>query len=297
MPNITSRRNGEFLRIVFGILSNEPEGMQAKDILAELERQVDLTEFELGYYPSSPQNPRFHKIVRFATIAPVKSGWLQKAKGIWRLTEEGRAAYEANKDPEAFYRETLRLYKEWKSRRPEVDLEEEDLEEEAEDVRLTFEQAEEDAWQEIRAFLGSMNPYEFQALVADLLTAMGYHVSWISPPGKDLGVDIVAYTDPLGATIPRIKVQVKRRIDSSMNVEGLRAFLSVLGEDDLGLFVSAGGFTKDAHDEARMQERRKITLIDLEKFFDLWVEHYDKLTEEARRRFPLKPISFLSPEE
>lgn len=133
--------------------------------------------------------------------------------------------------------------------------------------------------------------------MGDLLAAMGYHVSWISPPGKDSGVDIVAYTDPLGATTPRIKVQVKRRIDSSVNVEGLRAFLSVLGEDDLGLFVSAGGFTKDAHDEARMQERRKITLIDLEKFFDLWVEHYDRLTEEARTRFPLKPIFFLSPEE
>jgi len=82
---------------------------------------------------------------------------------------------------------------------------------------------------------------------------------------------------PLGATNPRIKVQVKRRIDSAVNVEGLRAFMSVLGDDDVGIFVSAGGFTRDSEDEARMQERRKITLIDLEKFFDLWVKYYGQL--------------------
>ena len=64
-----------------------------------------------------------------------------------------------------------------------------------------------------------------------------------------------------------------------------------------GLFVSSGGFTSDAKEEARTQERRKVTLLDLENLFDLWVEHYDKLTQEARQRFPLKPIHFLAPAE
>jgi restriction system protein len=32
----------------------------------------------------------------------------------------------------------------------------------------------------------------------------------------------------------------------------------------LGLFVATGGFTKDAAEEARTQERRRVTLIDLE---------------------------------
>src|SRR5581483_1369220 len=38
-------------------------------------------------------------------------------------------------------------------------------------------------------------------LVAALLRAMGYHVSWVAPPGPDRGVDIIARTDPLGATL------------------------------------------------------------------------------------------------
>jgi restriction system protein len=297
MANITRRRNGEFLKTIFELLWDREDGMRAADIMAAIPEKMDLTAFEMGEYPSAPGVPRYHKISRFATIAAVKAGWLQKRKGIWHLTDEGKNAYEANPDPESLYREADRLYREWKSSRPEPEITDEDLEDEAEDVRITFEQAEEDAWQEIRSYLGTMPWLEFQYLVADLLTAMGYHAAWVAPPGKDFGVDIVAYTDPLGATNPRIKVQVKRRIDSSTNVEGLRAFLSVLGDDDVGIFVSAGGFTKDAEDEARTQERRKITLIDLEDLFDLWVKHYEDLTEDARRRLPLKPIHFLAPME
>ena len=41
-----------------------------------------------------------------------------------------------------------------------------------------------------------MNPNELQELVADLLRAMDYHVAWVAPPGKDGGVDVLAFTDP-----------------------------------------------------------------------------------------------------
>jgi restriction system protein len=50
-------------------------------------------------------------------------------------------------------------------------------------------------------------------------------------------------------------------------------------------------------EEARSQERRKVTLLDLRSVFDLWIEHYDDLSQDARRRLPLKPIYFLAPEE
>jgi restriction system protein len=141
-----------------------------------------------------------------------------------------------------------------------------------------------------------MNPYDFQDLVASLIRGMGYYVSWISPPGKDGGIDILAWGDPLGTRPPRIKVQVKRRADAT-NVEGLRSFMSLLSDDDVGIFVSTGGFTKDAQDTARAQERRKITLVDSERFFDLWVEYYGKLEDSARRKLPIQPIYFLAPED
>lgn len=118
---------------------------------------------------------------------------------------------------------------------------------------------------------------------------MGYHVSWVAPPGLDKGIDILAHTDPLGTSVPRIKVQVKRR-EGKVTAEGLRSFLAVLGDHDVGIFVSTGGFTSKAESEARTQERRKITLIDLERLFDLWVQHYDELAESDKRLRPLKPV-------
>lgn len=295
MADITRRRTGEFLRVVFEQLWDKPEGLPAKDILEYIPKKIRLSEYESGCYASTPNSPRFEKIVRFATIDLVKSGWLVKSKGRWFITEEGQQAYQKYTDPEDFYKEAVRLYHEWKRSRPKKEGLVTD-EEEVQKISLTVEEAEEKAWEQIQQFLQNMNPYEFQELVADLLRAMDYHISWIAPPGKDRGIDIIAYTDPLGASVPRIKVQVKHR-DQPTAVEGLRAFMSVLGIDDIGLFVSSGGFTSDAKDEARTQERRKVTLLDLENFFDLWVEHYEKLSQEARQRFPLKPIHFLAPVE
>lgn len=140
------------------------------------------------------------------------------------------------------------------------------------------------------------DPYDFQNLVAALLRAMGYNVSWVAPPGPDKGIDILAHTDPLGTSVPRIKVQVKRREDK-VNVEGLRSFMALLGDQDVGIFVSTDGFTSDAESEARTQEKRKVTLLDLEKLFDLWVQHYDKVAESEKRLLPLKPVYYLAPSE
>lgn len=293
MAEITRKRVGELQRGVFKILLNHSEGLPAKELLEQLEKTVPPTDFERSDYPNRPGVRRFEKIVRFATIAPVKAGWLIKSKGRWTLTDEGREAYQKFQDPEKFVREGGRLYKQWAENRPDAVAE---VGEDEPATTGTFEEAEEAAWAEIAQHLKEMNPYDFQKLVAALLTAMGYHVSWVAPPGPDKGIDILAHTDPLGTSVPRIKVQVKRR-DGTIAVDGLRSFMAVLGDQDVGIFVSAGGFTRDAESEARIQEKRKVTLIDLEKLFDLWVQHYDKIAESDKRLLPLKPVYYLAPSE
>lgn len=300
MAEITRKRTGELLRKLFEILKGAPEGLQAREALKALESQVTLSAYESGNYESTGER-RFEKIVRFATVDCVKAGWLLKHKGTWTSTPTGLAAYDMYADPETFYKEAVKLYNAWKASQPGPNaasssdtpsLEQEESEKES---SITFEQAEEQAWTEIEQYLQAMNPYEFQDLVADLLKAMGYHVAWISPPGKDGGVDILAYNDPLGTRPPRIKVQVKR-VSQKVTVEGLRSFVSLIGNDDVGLFVSTGGFTKDAEEFARAQESRKVTLISVDKLVDLWISHYGKLDDMARRRLPLTPIYFLTPQ-
>ena len=137
-----------------------------------------------------------------------------------------------------------------------------------------------------------MPPFDFQELVAGLLKAMGYFVASVSPPGADGGIDIVAYTDPLGASGPRIKVQVKR-LDGKVTADNLRSFMAVLGDQDVGIYVALGGFTSGAETEASRQEKRKLTLIDLVSLYDLWVQHQHPVPEEYRLLLPLTPVHYL----
>ena len=44
------------------------------------------------------------------------------------------------------------------------------------------------------------------------------------------------------------------------------------------------------------QAARRVTLLDLEKLVGLWTEHYRKIDEKDRRRLPLEPIYFFTPE-
>jgi restriction system protein len=281
------------VRGVFRLLLSHPEGLPAKAVLEKLVDIVPPTEFEKTTYPRRPDVRRYEKIVRFSTIGPVKAGWLVKNKGLWTLTDAGKKAYEQFVDPEQFMKEAGRLYRQWAAEQPQEPHV--PVDDASPDAATTLEEAEEAAWTEIEEHLEHMNPYDFQELVAGLLRAMGYHVAWVSPPGPDKGIDVIAHTDPLGIQGPRIKVQVKRRSDKT-TIDGVRSLLALLGEGDVGLFISTGGFTRDAEDEARRQEKRRIMLVDLKRLFDLWVEHYDRVPEVQRRLLPIRPVYFLIPE-
>lgn len=303
MAEITRRRTGELLRVLFELLRTAPDGLQASDALRQLAARVQLTPYEAGDYESGGR--RFEKIVRFATVDCVKAGWLSKHKGIWTLSTEGLRAYERWPDPEEFYREAVRRYDAWKRAQPDAPLADSTANAApdagftdtsvAEIASLSLDQAEEMAWGAITRFLNGMPPYQFQQLVGDLLGAMGYHVAWVAPPGKDGGTDLLAYNDPLGTRPPRIKVQVKRNAESArIDVQGLRSFMAVLGDEDIGIFVALSGFTRDAEQEARSQSSRRVTLLDMGRFVDLWTEYYTRLDDAARRRFPLRPVWFLA---
>jgi restriction system protein len=294
MAGLDRKRRGELLYAVLDVLAEHPDGLQAKEALAAVEQRIALTEFEKANYPGT-EIRRFEKTVRFQTINAVKAGWLIKNKGIWSITEDGLKAHSSFTEPGNFMEEAERLYRAWAKGQPKARQAVEDEDEDAAGVSLTVEKAEEMAWDEVRQHLAAMDPYEFQHLVAGLLRGMGYHVSHVAPPGKDRGVDIIAEPDPLGARGPRVKVQVKRE-QSKTDAKSLRAFLSVLKANDVGTFVTLGGFTSDAADEAR-NEARRITLIGPGELFELWVRHYDQIPDEDRRRLPIKTVAFLAVSE
>lgn len=298
MAEITRRRRGELLAGVFEVLQHHPDGLAAKDLLQQVSKVVPPTPFEEAEYPNRPGVRRYEKIIRFSTIAPVKAGWLVKTKGTWTATDEGLDAFsKAGSDVESWYGEAEAKYHEWRKDQPDPETSSDSDDVGLDDATVTaaFEEATEAAFADIRAHVEAMSPYDFQDLVAALLEAMGYHALWIAPPGPDRGIDILAGPDPLGVHDPRIKVQVKHRFSSSTDVADLRAFMAVLGTRDVGIFVSASGFTKAARDEARNHETRRLTLLDLEQFLDLWTSHYNKIAEDRKLLLPLRPVYYLAP--
>ena len=286
------------MRATFEILLPHPDGLPAREVLASTADGLTLSPFEAADYPNHPGVRRFEWIVRFSTIPFVKAGWLTKTRGVWVVTDEGRAAYAAHPDPADFMRAAVTLYREWERVRPDEPSGGDSAAiSEVDEARIaatsTLEEAEEGAWADISAHLRALGPYEFQDLVAALLEAMGYHVAWVAPPGPDRGIDIMVGLDPLGIKDPRIKVQVKHRPDARTGPDQLRSFMAVLSDKDVGIFVASGGFTRDAESEARTQQNRRITLINLGRLVELWIEHYNEIPDAQRHLLPLRPVHYL----
>lgn len=128
---------------------------------------------------------------------------------------------------------------------------------------------------------------QMQELVAGLLRAMGYKTR-VSPSGPDRGKDIVASPDGLGFESPRIVVEVKHR-KNTMGAPEIRSFLGGRHADDKGLYVSTGGFTKEAYYEAE-RANIPVTLMNINDLVEALTEHYEKLDVETKQLLPLKRV-------
>jgi restriction system protein len=129
---------------------------------------------------------------------------------------------------------------------------------------------------------------QMQMLVAGILRGMGYKTR-VSDAGSDRGVDIFASPDGLGLQEPRIFVEVKHRVGTSMGSQEIRAFLGGRKPGDRCLYVSTGGYSKDAKYEAN-RSSVPIELLTLPELRSLLVEHYEKLDAETRSLVPLRRI-------
>ena len=125
---------------------------------------------------------------------------------------------------------------------------------------------------------------EMQELMAGILRAMGYKTR-IASAGPDRGADIIASPDGLGLEQPRIRVEVKHRSET-IGAPVLRSFIGGLRANDRGLYVSTGGFTKEARYEAE-RSTVPVTLIDIDELAELLISNYDTADSETKALVPL----------
>ena len=276
-------------------MSRRGGSIPAKEIYPFVNENVELTDWEKE--PAGKmQYIRWTNSFQFYSIDYQKAGFIIKKSGTWYITPEGEKVMK--KTPEEVMNIANDAYHEWRRLNPKDDSPEEEPNDETaeKDNAMNLDLLESDAREGIRQFIISKSPYEFQDMVAALLRAMDYHTPFIAPKGKDGGIDIIAYLDPLGAKTPRIKVQVKHKPETAIGASEVRALSGVLKAGDIALFVTSATYSADARNAASGNDKF-IRLIDGNDFIDMWQKYYDKMTDDDKNMLPLKRISFLGNNE
>ncbi|WP_313740622.1 restriction endonuclease [Pseudomonas sp.] len=140
------------------------------------------------------------------------------------------------------------------------------------------------AFERIKDQINALDWSEMQELVAGILRAMGYK-TLVSPAGADRGKDIIASPDGFGFEPPRIVVEVKHRV-ARMGSNEIRSFLGGRHKDDRGLYVSTGGFTKEALYEGE-RANVHLTMWTLDELARTLMAHYPTTDPQTKRLVPL----------
>jgi len=159
--------------------------------------------------------------------------------------------------------------------------------EESEELELIKEDVIEKSNEFIKDKIANLDWEQMQELVSGILRGMGYKTR-ISPKGPDRGRDILASPDGLGLEEPRIIVEVKHR-SGSMGANQIRSFTGGLRSGDRGIYVSTGGFSKEARYEAE-RANHPLALLELDSLVDMVVQYYDQFDSETRALVPLRKI-------
>ncbi|MEM1106922.1 MAG: restriction endonuclease [Pseudomonadota bacterium] len=136
----------------------------------------------------------------------------------------------------------------------------------------------------IRRLKNAISAEKFEHFVAHLLECMGYHARLTQHSG-DGGIDIIAHKDELGFEPPVIKVQCKQVI-SNIGRPDVQQLMGATEQQEFGLFVTLGGFTREALDAERT--RPNLRLIDGAALTQLVFDHYDKFEPQWQTIIPLK---------
>ena len=281
----------------FEILIANNNELPRKELLEKITKKITFESWEIERYESNGQL-KWLTIFLFYSIDCIKAGWLTKDKGIWYITPEGVEAFKLG--PEKLLDYAGKAYREWKaneiknslplpiSNDNDLDIRDEQLQ------TATLDELEAQAFESIGSYLETIDEYKFQKLASVLLKSMGLFIEYVAPPGKDGGIDIIAYKDALGFEKPRIKVQVKRyKEQNKIDVKPIRELRGLLNANEhAGIFITSSSFTKDAELFARQSDIH-IKLIDRVNFIELWKTNYHKMNEEEKSLLPLHPIYFL----
>lgn len=275
-------------RAALTALSESPSGQLRKtELLHAIETRVVLDDWAKETYETTGLI-RWQSIFAFASVGLVKGGYVTKGKGVWTVTDEGRAVVAQPFDGPAFLAEVNRRYQVWKSSQlagevsstkvaPVNEEPEEAPEAPEERIGRTIRVAHEDLAAELIETIKQCDPAFFEKLVVKLLLKMGYGGSRqeagraVGQSG-DGGIDGIINEDRLG--LDAIYLQAKRW-EGAVGEGPIRDFKGALDAKGAqkGVFITTSSFTPAAIAAARNSRSYKIVLIDGARLAELMIEH------------------------
>lgn len=275
-------------RAALTALSESPSGQLRKaELLRAIETRVVLDDWAKETYETTGFI-RWQSIFAFASVGLVKGGYVTKGKGVWTVTDEGRAVVAKPFDGPIFLAEVNRRYQVWKSSQlagevssskgaPEGEEPEEVPEAPDERIGRTIRAAHEDLAAELIETIKQCEPSFFEKLVVKLLLKMGYGGSRqeagraVGQSG-DGGIDGIINEDRLG--LDAIYLQAKRW-EGTVGEGPIRDFKGALDAKGAqkGVFITTSSFTPAAITAARNSRSYKIVLIDGARLAELMIEH------------------------
>jgi hypothetical protein len=134
----------------------------------------------------------------------------------------------------------------------------------------------------------SMDPYQFEYLIADLLQKIGYENVFVTKRSGDKGIDIMANLTVGGITNVKTVIQVKRyglgnKIDGKI-IAQLRGSAEV---DQRGLVITTSDFQKSAIEESKASNKMPVSLVDGIRLIELLVRYEIGIKKEQLTIFSL----------
>jgi len=134
---------------------------------------------------------------------------------------------------------------------------------------------------ELRKRLSEMPPDRFEALIGELLVALGFGEATVEVTrhSGDAGIDVRGLVRASGITEVNAAVQVKRwkRNVQAGTVRALRGSLTVHQQ---GIFITSSDFSKGAQKEAQEQGKTPISLVNGDQLLDLLIKHGIGVSEQ-----------------
>lgn len=255
-------------------LLEDGELYKPKDVANTLMKYFAISEEEKLEVTPVGRKGKFYTRMMWAISTLRNTGLLENTeRGVFKITQKGSEKLNVLKNNPGMsgsdFLSQLPEYQDFLNRNKNEDLEQPGFDDEdklspqelIDKNHLMLETALHD---ELLSKIKSMDPFDFQNLVSEVLTSMGYGFPSKEqlPKTRDAGIDGIINQDELG--LDKIYLQAKRWDANSVGRDEIQKFVGALSDraTTKGVFITTSAFTADARSFAKQHSNFNIVLVD-----------------------------------